>query len=163
VPEVDERQMPGEAPVVYVERVALLKAAAGAARHPGRVVVGADTAVVLDGEVFGKPRDSADAARMIAALAGRSHDVLTGVAVVGGGQQVSHVERTIVWLAPLDSAEIAAYVGTGEPLGKAGGYAIQGRASRFVPRIDGSYTNVVGLPVAALVALLARIQGVPSR
>ena len=154
--QVDEGRLTGEAPAAYVARVALLKAEAGAARHAGRLVVGADTTVVLGNEVFGKPRDAADAERMMTALAGRAHEVLTGLAVVGQGRRLSHVERTTVWIGPMRPSDIAAYVRTGEPLGKAGGYAIQGWASRFVPRIAGSYTNVVGLPVAALVDLLAQ-------
>jgi septum formation protein len=155
--EVDERLLPGEAPAVYVERIARLKAQAGTARHPERLVVAADTAVVLDGAVFGKPVDAGDARRMITALAGRSHEVLTGLAVRAGRRQLTHVERTTVWFEPLSPAAIDAYVRTGEPLGKAGAYAIQGLASRFVPRIEGSYTNVVGLPIAALVSLLAQL------
>ena len=155
--DVDETPTPGESPADYVERVALLKADAAAVLHPGRFVVGADTAVVLGEDLFGKPRDEADAERMVSMLAGRSHEVLTGLAVVGNGQRLSLVERTTVWMAPLNPREIKAYVRTGEPFGKAGGYAIQGRASRFVLRIAGSYTNVVGLPVAAVVSLLRQI------
>jgi nucleoside triphosphate pyrophosphatase len=153
--DVDERRRPGEAPARYVERVADLKARAGAAAHPGRVVLAADTAVVVDNEVLGKPIDTADAARMLRRLSGRAHDVLTGLVVVGQGT-VGLVESTRVWFMPLSADDIAWYVASGEPMGKAGAYAIQGLASRFIPRIEGSYSNVVGLPVAALrTALLA--------
>ncbi len=155
--DVDESRLTDESPAEYVERVAWLKAEAGAARHPGRVVIGADTAVVLGETIFGKPKDAADAVRMLTALAGRAHEVLTGVAVVAAGSRSSAVERTTVWFDSLTAEQIEAYVRTGEPMDKAGAYAIQGRASRFIPRIEGSYTNVVGLPVATVASLLAAI------
>jgi septum formation protein len=151
---VDEHRQPGETPAQYVERVARLKAAAGAARHPARLVLAADTAVVLGGDVLGKPADDEDAARMLRRLSGRTHDVLTAVAVAWGAQMVAAVERTIVWVEPVSAEEIAWYVASGEPRDKAGAYAIQGLFSRFVPRIEGSYSNVVGLPVAKVAALL---------
>jgi septum formation protein len=152
--DVDERQVTGEPPAAYVERVARLKAAAGAARHPQRVVVGADTAVVIDGEVLGKPRDAEDAGSMLRRLSGRDHEVLTGVAVASAGRVESFVERTRVTLAPLSGMDIEAYVATGEPFDKAGAYAIQGGAGRFITGCDGSYSNVVGLPMERLLELL---------
>ena len=154
--DVDERQLAGEPAAAYVERVARLKAAAGAARHPQRVVVGADTAVVIDGDVLGKPRDAADAGSMLRRLSGRVHDVITGVAVANAGRVESFVERTRVTMAPLSAGDIEAYVATGEPLDKAGAYAIQGGARRFITGYAGSYSNVVGLPMERLSAILSR-------
>ena len=153
--DVDERRLAGEEPRRYVERVARLKAEAGAARHPDRVVVGADTAVVVGDVILGKPASEADARDMLERLSGREHDVLTGIAVTRRDQASSHVERTRVWFRELTPAEISWYAASGEPMDKAGAYAIQGLAARFIPRIEGSYSNVVGLPVAALADLLA--------
>jgi septum formation protein len=154
---VDERQRAGESPIMYADRVARLKAAAGAVRHPHRLVVGADTIVVLDNEVLGKPTDAVEAGRMLRLLSGRSHEVLTGVAVASTAGLVSHVECTTVWFNEISDEDVRWYVSTGEPMGKAGAYAIQGLASRFIPRIDGSYSSVVGLPVAVLVRILEEI------
>jgi septum formation protein len=159
--DVDERREPGEPPATYVDRVARLKASAAAARYPARPVIGADTAVVVDGDVLGKPSDAGDAARMLRRLAGRSHDVLTGVALAWQGRMTSEVTVTRVRMDPLTAAEVADYVASGEPHDKAGGYAIQGLASRFIPHIEGSFSNVVGLPVAAVLQLLRRA-GVPD-
>jgi septum formation protein len=155
--EVDERPHAGEDPAVMVGRLASEKAALVARRFPDAVVLGADTVVLAKGAILGKPTDDRDAARMLAQLSGRSHEVLTGVAVHVRGEQVVAVERTLVWLMPLSAAEIAWYVATGEPRDKAGAYAVQGFASRFVTRIDGSYSNVVGLPVARVYELLNRV------
>lgn len=119
----------------------------------------ADTVVVLDGHIMGKPKDDAEATAMLRMLAGRTHEVLTGILVRLGSEQWAHVERTRVRVAPLSAAEISWYVGTGEPRDKAGAYAVQGLASRFVEAIEGSYTNVVGLPVAAVYRLLRRVVG----
>jgi septum formation protein len=154
--DLDETPRAGEAPEVYVRRLAEAKAAAVAAGHPAAVVLGADTTVVVDGDIVGKPADAAEAAAMLARLQGRDHDVLTGVAVIGPAGQESAVARTRVWFAVMTPAEVAAYVATGEPMGKAGAYAIQGWASRYVTRLDGSYPNVVGLPVALVHELLGR-------
>jgi septum formation protein len=154
--DVDETRGEGEPAERYVERLAQTKARAAVRRGPDLVVVGADTVVVVGGEVLGKPRDTADAARMLRRLSGRSHEVLTGVAVARRGQMLSRVERTSVWFVRVSDAEIAWYLASGEPMDKAGAYAIQGRASRFIPRIDGSYSNVVGLPMAAVVELLEK-------
>jgi septum formation protein len=152
--DIDETKRPEESPPAYVERVARAKAAVAARRHADRVVLAADTVVVIDGEVLGKPGGDVEAARMLRRLGGRQHEVLTGVAVVRDGEMVSTVERTTVHMTPLSDAEIRWYVATGEAAGKAGAYAIQGLASRFVPRIEGSYSNVVGLPVATVLQLL---------
>jgi septum formation protein len=152
--DVDETPRPGEAPHQYVQRLADEKAAAGHARHPGDIVLGADTTVVVDAELLAKPDDDADAARMLRRLSGRSHDVLTGVSLRWTGGAARAVERSRVWFTALSEAEIAWYVATGEPRGKAGGYAIQGLASRFITRIDGAYANVVGLPVDAVWRIL---------
>jgi septum formation protein len=141
--EVDESVEPGEAPEHYVCRIARDKARA----VRGELVLGADTVVVAQGEILGKPVDEEDAARMLRLLSGRDHLVVTGICVKGRETVVDH-ETTRVWFAELTLREIREYVASGEPMDKAGGYAIQGLASRFVERIEGSYSNVVGLPVA---------------
>jgi len=148
--DVDESVRPDERPDAYVCRVALDKARAIGERIPGRLVLGADTAVVIDDEILGKPRDVRDATRMLRLLAGRAHTVMTGVALVGSGMGgiATGLAITTVEFAPISEAEINWYVASGEPMDKAGAYAIQGLASRFVTRIDGSYSNVVGLPVS---------------
>jgi septum formation protein len=156
VAEVDETPAPGEAPPTYVLRVARLKAEAVAARHPARPVLGADTAVVVGSMMLGKPVDAEEVSRMLTQLSARAHEVLTGVALAFRGQIYAEVEKTTVWFSKLSDEEIDWYAGSGEPLDKAGGYAIQGLASRFIPRIEGSYTNVVGLPVATVLQLLRR-------
>lgn len=152
---VDETERPDEPADAYVRRIARDKAAVVAARHPDRVVLAADTTVVVDGAILGKPRDRADAARMLRALAGRDHGVLTAVAIVRDGATRDAVETTRVRVAPMSDADIAWYLESGEADDKAGAYGIQGRFSRFVTRIDGSYPNVVGLPVAVVARLLA--------
>lgn len=155
-PDVDEGVLDDETPAAYVERLARTKAEAAASQAGDNdaFVIAADTAVVVDGEIFGKPVDEADAVGMLRRLSGRTHDVLTGVAVARAGRLQSFVERTRVWVRPLDEAELAWYVASGEPMGKAGAYAIQGLASRFIPRIEGSYATVVGLPVARVCDVL---------
>lgn len=150
VADVDERRHPGEPAEAYARRVALAKAEAVSARRPGALVLGADTIVVVDGDVLGKPVDDADATAMLQRLSGRPHRVLTAVALIGGREPLEAIEETVVWMYALAPRDIAAYVETGEPRDKAGAYGIQGRASRFIPRIEGSYTNVVGLPVAVV-------------
>ena len=152
--DADESVLTGEAPAAYVERVAIAKATIGAQRHPDAAVLGGDTTVVVDGHIFGKPEDDGDARQMLERLSARPHDVLTGVALAWRGAVRARVEKTTVWFRPLSAHEIAWYVASGEPRDRAGAYAIQGLASRFIPRIDGSYTNVVGLPVTAVLALL---------
>lgn len=160
--DVDESVESGEAPEQYVRRLAIDKARAVARRHPGAKVLGADTTVVVDGEVLGKPVDAADAARMVGRLAGRRHLVHTGVAVARDGEVTADVATTAVWFAPLSDAEIAAYVATGEPMDKAGAYGIQGAAGRFVTRVDGALDTVIGLPVALVARLLRDFPDAPS-
>ena len=152
--DIDEAEREGERPDAYVLRIARDKAETVAARQPGRVVLAADTTVVLDGMILAKPADRADAARMLRALAGRDHEVLTAVAIARDGQIDAHVESTRVAFAPMTGQEIAAYVASGEADDKAGAYGIQGLAACFIPRIEGSYTNVVGLPVEVVYRML---------
>jgi septum formation protein len=157
VPDVDERALPGEDPARHVRRLALAKARAVARRVPAGLVLGADTVVALDGRILGKPRDARDAVLMLSLLSGRTHEVLTGVALVAGGARrgPTAVVRTRVTMRPLRAGEIRDYVAGGEPLDKAGAYAIQGGARRFVERVEGSRTNVVGLPLERLEGMLA--------
>lgn len=152
--DVDESVRHGELAATYVARVAMEKADAVSRRFPGRLVVAADTAVVVDGVVLGKPSDQADAARMLRLLSGRVHEVLTAVAACLDGRRSSAVERSEVAFAALTDEDVARYVGTGEPFDKAGGYAIQGLASAFSRLVSGPYDNVVGLPVGCVHRLL---------
>jgi septum formation protein len=146
----------GEVPAAYAARMARLKAAAVAATHPGAVVLGADSIVAVGDVILGKPRDAAEARRMLSLLSGRTHQVVTGCALFGLGPEPEiFTVSTDVTMAEIPEAAIAAYVATGEPMDKAGAYAIQGGAAAFVTSICGSYTNVVGLPLAEVVALLA--------
>jgi septum formation protein len=154
---VDESLRPGESPSAYVERLAREKALAAAAQHPGRVVIGADTTVAIDDEVLGKPEDATDAARMIRLLGGRQHRVLTGVAAARGAEVQSRVAETQVWMERWPEAELAEYVASDEPYDKAGAYAIQGAAERFIPRIAGARDTVVGLPIAEVRAVLEEL------
>lgn len=151
---MDETRWVDEPADQYVARVAALKADRAAALWPDDTVLAADTAVMVGADVLGKPRSAADAAAMLGMLAGRSHEVLTGVALRWPGGMRDFVERTTVTFRNLTPEDIAWYVATGEPMDKAGAYAIQGLGSRFVTRIDGSYSNVVGLPVAAVAEAL---------
>lgn len=151
-----DRDWPGSAdPRHGVRSLALEKARRVAARRPGRVVIGADTVVVVRGERLGKPRDAAEAAAMMRRLHGRTHEVWTGIAVVRGGETRTAAECAKVQLVRLSAEEIEAYARTGEPLDKAGGYGIQGLGGQFVRRIEGDYTTVVGLPLARLRQVLA--------
>jgi septum formation protein len=154
--DVDESVRAGEQPAAYVLRVARAKASAVAerCRKSGSPVVAADTTVVADGEILAKPEDDEDAIRMLKRLSGAVHEVLTAVVVVFAGRESAEVVRTRVRLLPLTQEEIRWYVATGEPFGKAGAYGIQGRAARFVDWIEGSWSNVVGLPVATVDRLL---------
>ena len=156
--DIDERVWPGEEAAAHVARLAEAKARAVADSRSDDWILGADTVVVVDGQILGKPVNDPDAARMLALLSGRAHIVLTGVSVVHGGVSRTAVASTSVHLAPMTPADIAWYVTSGEPRDKAGAYAIQGLASRFVTRIDGSYSNVVGLPVTVVCALLAELE-----
>ena len=158
--EVDETAHAGESPVPYVERLARAKAAAGAHRHPGKLVLGADTVVIVDEEMLGKPRDMEDARRMLRQLSDRWHDVLTGVALVREREKpeslVGH-ERTRVRFSPMSEAEINWHADNGRPLDKAGAYAVQGRAALFIEEIRGDYWNIVGLPVRLVYKLVREI------
>jgi septum formation protein len=161
--QVDEAELPDETARAMVTRLAEAKARAVAAQIDPTTrdcfIVGADTTVELDGEILGKPRDAAHAREMLAKLAGRTHHVLTGIFLLRlpGNATRATVEKSAVTFAPLSEKEVDAYVATGEPLGKAGAYAIQGLAGRFIPGIEGCYFNVVGLPLARLYALLREL------
>ena len=156
--DIDETPRPGEEPAALVERLAREKAAA-ARPGPGEVAIAADTEVAVDGTIFGKPKDDEDAARMLRLLAGREHDVLTGVAVLAGdeGRIASGVERTRVAVASMTEREIAWYVATGEPRDKAGAYGIHGFFAIFATAVTGNYANVVGLPQPLLYRLASEI------
>jgi septum formation protein len=174
---IPEEPRAGEDPIAYVVRLAREKAeavyagssrsatadpsaavaAATSAQDDSLVVLGADTTVVLDGLILGKPEDAADAARMLRLLSGRTHRVITGVAVVTAARTEVSAEVTAVKFLTLSEEEIAAYIATGEPMDKAGAYAIQGRAAKWIPRIEGDYFNVVGLPIALVSTLLESI------
>lgn len=154
--DVDETPLQDEAPQAYALRVAGDKAAAVAARcrESGTRVLAADTVVVAGGEIMGKPADPGDAARMLKRLSGKAHDVITAVVLRAGRREIHDVVTTRVHLLPLSDDEIAWYVASGEPEGKAGAYAIQGRAARFIERIEGSWSNVVGLPISTVHRLM---------
>jgi septum formation protein len=165
---IPEDPLPGEDPIVYVTRLAREKAETvfreladveqsgkgGPDGHPSLAVLGADTTVTLDNTILGKPEDAADAARILRLLSGRTHRVITGVALATAeGTQVA-AEATAVRFLTLSDEEIGAYVASGEPMDKAGAYAIQGRAARWIPRIEGCYFNVMGLPLALVVSMV---------
>ena len=177
---IPEDPLPGEDPVAYVTRLAREKAEAvyrqfalkghglGRAAHGSDgvgalalegilIVLGADTTVTLDNHILAKPEDPADAARMLCILSGRTHNVITGIAVVTANSVRTAAETTAVQFSPLSEEDIAAYIATGEPMDKAGAYAIQGRAARWIPRIEGCYFNVVGLPLALVASMLDSI------
>lgn len=155
--DVDESLLPSESAFDAAERLARVKAERVAAEALDALVVAADTLVVLEGAALGKPRDRADARRMLAALAGRTHDVVTGVACARGGRVVSGRETTHVVFAPMTPAEVEAYAASGEPDDKAGAYALQGIGALFVERVEGSPSNVVGLPVRLLYRLASEL------
>jgi len=160
VSDVPETPRPDEAPADFARRVAVDKGDAVARLCPGEWVLAADTVVAVDGAILGKPRDAADARRMLRLLADRTHEVLTAVALFapGGACVDAPVVRTSVTFRPLGDEEIAAYVATGEPADKAGAYAIQGGAAGFVSAVQGSHSNVIGLPVEEVRALFERHQ-----
>jgi len=155
--DIDESVMPDESPVPHCERLARAKAHVLAERHPDAVVIAADTIVVLDGDILGKPRDAADARAIIARLSGRTHTVFTAMAVARGGRTESAVEEVAVTFRTLTAEEIAEYVATGEPMDKAGAYGIQGYGATIVERIEGDYFSVMGLGLRRLVALIERV------
>jgi septum formation protein len=167
--DVDEAVQPGEPAAKYVQRLAVEKAQTVWDRHRAEddsadpiTVLGADTTVVLDGKMLGKPVHQADARRMLELLSGRTHQVLTGVAAITRRATVSEVEITQVYFDLIGESELAEYLASGEPLDKAGAYGIQGYAARWIPRIEGCYFNVVGLPLSRALAVLARAQEGPS-
>jgi septum formation protein len=155
--DIDEAWISGELPEPHADRLARAKAQVVAARRPDSVVIAADTIVVVDGEILGKPRDAEDAEAMLRRLSGRDHLVHTAIAVAYRNDTASGVETTRVWFRPLTEAVIAAYVATGEPRDKAGAYGIQGYGAVLVERIDGDYFTVMGLGLGRLVALLGAI------
>jgi septum formation protein len=156
VPDIDESELPGESPENYVQRLAKNKAKTVAARYPGQLVLGADTTVVVDGEIIGKPTDLADARRMLEMLSGKRHEVLTGVAVVSNGKVQLGLQRTAVKFAHMTDAEINFLAEMGDPLDKAGAYAVQAQAALFIEGIEGDYWNVVGLPISLVYELVKK-------
>ena len=158
--DIDEAPITGESPQECAVRLAREKALAVFHSRPSQFVLGADTIVVVENSILGKPRDADDAAHMLHWLSGRTHAVITGVCLVrpiaGEGQPIAASETTLVTMTRLSDEEIRAYVTTGEPMDKAGAYAIQGIASRWISRIEGDYSNVVGLPVARVYAMLQK-------
>lgn len=161
--EVDESRLAGESPEAYVQRLATAKARAGAVQvaDPHALVLGADTTVVLDGEALGKPADASEAHALLQRLSGRAHRVLSAVALAGADTGVALSEST-VWFREIEHSEREAYVASGEPMDKAGGYGIQGRAAVFVSRLDGSYSGIMGLPLYELAQLLRGKRGVTT-
>ena len=153
--DIDERYLAGEFPREHAERLAREKAAR--LREPDTIVIGSDTIVVVDGDVLGKPRDETDAARMLRRLSGRSHVVITAVAVARDGRLESDVEEVSVTFRSLTEADITAYIATREPMDKAGAYGIQGFGATIVSRVDGDYFAVMGLPLQRMVRLLERV------
>jgi septum formation protein len=154
---IAEDPLPGEAAKDCAVRLAREKALAVAKLRHTDVVLGADTVVVINSQILGKPADAADAARMLRMLSGRTHQVITGVCLVAGGQSSVASETTSVMMSEISEEEIKDYIATGEPMDKAGAYAIQGIASRWIPRIEGDYSNVVGLPVALVWPMLQKV------
>ncbi len=157
--DTDETPHDGESASGYVVRVARDKAQA-VRRESGEVILAADTTVVLDSRIMGKPVDEQDAVRMLTALSGRRHDVITGVCLIRDGDVETDWVSTAVWFAAMTPGAIEEYVASGEPMDKAGAYAIQGLASRYVERVEGSYSNVVGLPVALVWRMLGSGHGI---
>ncbi|NYF91738.1 septum formation protein [Edaphobacter lichenicola] len=163
--DLDEDLLPSEAAAAYVQRLAEEKAQAVWNAHRASdtaedplVVLGADTCVVVEGQILGKPTDSADARRMLELLSGRTHAVLTGIAAITAKKTVRDLDITQVTFNVITDSEIGRYISSGEPLDKAGAYAIQGYAARWIPRIEGCYFNVVGLPIARTITLLAQAE-----
>jgi len=161
-PDVDEHVLPGERPDAYVTRLSRAKAEAVAARALGDLVLAADTTVVLDGEIFGKPDSPSHAVEMLSRLQGRTHEVMTSVAVARDGEVAQALDVSRVTFRPTDRATLEAYVATGEPLDKAGAYAIQGLGAPLIERVEGDFFGVMGLPLRLALDLLARF-GRPYR
>ena len=159
VADIDETMDPGGAPFEEVARVSRMKAQA-VSREPGDVVIAADTIVVCEGKMLGKPRDESDAFRILSLLSGRTHEVMTGMTVLRDEEIVTHTEVTKIHFRDLHPEEIRAYIATGEPMDKAGAYGIQGGAALFADQMEGDYYNVMGLPVCRL-AMILRSLGLP--
>jgi len=157
IPDVDESVVDGESPEVYVQRLAVEKARVVGSSYPDRIILAADTTVVIDGEIIGKPVDLDDARSMIAKLAGNWHAVLTGVAVSRDGEAIVGIQSTRVKFASMTDTEIDFLVEKGDPLDKAGAYAVQAQAALFIEGIEGDYWNVVGLPISLVYRLVAAI------
>jgi septum formation protein len=155
--DLDESVLPGEGPPEHAERLARSKAETIAVREPAAVVIGADTIVVLDGDILGKPRDAVEATTMLRRLSGRTHTVHTAVAVAHGGRTASGVESVEVTFRPLNDTQIASYIATSEPMDKAGAYGIQGYGAVIVERVHGDYFAVMGLALGRLVGLLDEV------
>lgn len=158
--DIDESEIAGELPEAYVVRLAREKAEKVAETHANNIVLGADTTVVIDGQILGKPEDIEDACRMLRMLAGNWHEVLTGIAVTRNGETHSAMQRTRVKFAPMSSEEVNFLAERGDPLDKAGAYAVQAQAALFIERIEGDYWNVVGLPISLVYDLVMKKPGV---
>ena len=154
VADIDETPAPDEDPIAYTLRLAKAKAEAVLPRYPDAIVIGADTTVVHRGAILGKPHDQDDAARMLHLLQNDLHQVITGIALATAARTLTAAEITTVTFGPMSQAEIDGYIATGEPMDKAGAYGIQGCAAQWIPRLEGDYSNVVGLPLARLRTLL---------
>ena len=163
IPDIDESERDGEVPEEYVRRLAGEKAAAVAGSHPGEIVLAADTTVVIDGKIIGKPTDEEHAREMIRMLSANWHEVLTGVAVSKNGDTSVDIQRTRVKFAPMTDAEIEFLVREGDPLDKAGAYAVQAQAALFIEAIEGDYWNVVGLPINLVYEMVVKKPVVSSR
>ena len=158
VPDIDEDAIPGEAPSDYVQRLALEKAEAVGATYPGEIILAADTTVVIGDEIIGKPTDLADARRMLELLSGNWHEVLTGIAVTRNGVADVGLQSTRVKFAEMTEAEIDFLIEKGDPLDKAGAYAVQAQAALFIEGIEGDYWNVVGLPISLVYEMVRRVE-----
>lgn len=157
VADIDETEGEGELPADYVVRLAREKAEAVAVNYPGETVLGADTTVVIDNQIIGKPLDIDDSKRMLSMLSGKWHEVLTGVAVVENGKTRSGIQGTRVKFAPMTEAEVTFLAENGDPLDKAGAYAVQAQAALFIEGIEGDYWNVVGLPISLVYSLMKKV------
>lgn len=157
VPDIDESERKGETPEAYVQRLAKEKAQAVATSHPDEIILAADTTVVIEDKIVGKPKDLSDARRMLEMLSGNWHEVLTGIAVIDNGTVEVGLQRTRVKFLPMNDDEIELLVAKGDPLDKAGAYAVQAQAALFIEGIEGDYWNVVGLPISLVYEMVKRV------
>lgn len=157
VPDIDESERKGETPEAYVQRLAKEKAQAVATSHPDEIILAADTTVVIEDKIVGKPKDLSDARRMLEMLSGNWHEVLTGIAVINNGTVEVGLQRTRVKFLPMNDDEIELLVAKGDPLDKAGAYAVQAQAALFIEGIEGDYWNVVGLPISLVYEMVKRV------